>query len=527
MRPFLLLLALLLSIFSSAQNSMSLAGKINNEIYHPLELAAVVLKNIDSVYVADVFTGSNGEFAFQKIPKGLFYLEVSYLGYDKYFSSVIDFKLSMVLPAISLKKNTTLKEIDITKTKNAIEFKAGKMVYTLDRDQTNAGLNALDALRKIPGVYVDNEDNITVRGKGGIKVYIDNRPSALAAESPAEAIKFFPAGSIESIEVITNPGAKYDAAGAGAIINIILKKEKKMGINGNYSLSSGTRYEFSGVNKYNGGFNANIRRYKTNVFINSGLRLAESQSSNSNDRKNALGQSILSNSNSKNNSGGVFTKAGIDYFINDKNIFGVFYLISYNDNFSHDTSVATNNYNSPFLPASHANSYKDGSFISHTLNLNYILKTKRAGEEFSFDFTYSLLSRKGADSINTGYERPNLTDTFQHQYSNTLGHVISNTSQIDYSKTLKGEASLEAGMKNSYTGNDSKFNFLNMESSQWALDSNLSNQFDYLENVLAGYVQYSNKYKKWEYLLGLRGDISQSKVVSYQFLNNTQYFSKN
>ncbi len=495
-----------------AQSTLKLSGTVMDEANAtPMELTAVVLKSMDSVYIADVFTDNSGKFIFTKLSSGKLYLEISYVGYDKYLSSIFDLKTSLTLPAIKLKKNNTLNEVDITKIKNAIEFKPGKTVYNVGRDETNAGLDGLEVLKKIPGVYVDNNDNITVRGKSGIRVYIDDRPSSMSVESPAEAIKFFPAGSIESIEVITNPGAKYDAAGSGAIINVKLKKEKKMGANGNYSLSSGTRNEFSGINKYNGGLNANIRRYKTNVFINSGLRLSESLSSNLNDRRNELGQSILSSSNSKGNSGGVFTKAGIDYFINDKNIFGIFYLISYNENKNIDTSVATNTYNSPFLPASKANSYKDGSFISHTLNLNYILKTKRAGEEFSFDFTHSILSRKGVDSISTGYERMNLPDIFQYQFSNTLSHVISNSTQVDYSRTLKGEASIDGGIKNSYTGNDSKFNFLNMESGQWAIDSNLSNRFDYLENVLAGYVQFGNKYKKWVYEVGLRGEQTQVK----------------
>jgi iron complex outermembrane receptor protein len=518
------LVLLIISLTSFAQNAITLTGKVNDESNNsPVELAAVVLKTADSVYVADVFTNTVGQFAFTKVPSGKFYVEISFLGYEKYFSKYMEIKSSMEIPLIKLKKSeNTIKEVNITATKNALEFKPGKTVYTVGRDQTNAGLDGLEVLKKIPGVFVDNNDNITVRGKSGIRVYIDDRPSALAVESPAEAIKFFPAGSIESIEVITNPSAKYDAAGAGAIINIKLKKEKKLGMNGNMSIGAGSRYEFTGVNKFNGGFNANIRRNKTNVFINASSRMDERQSYNENHRVSANGQSLDSYTNGLNNSMNVFVKAGVDYFINDKNTFGISYLISTSQYKNNTKSISNNTYDSTFhFPASNSNSLNKGNFTSHTVNLNYIFKTKHAGEEFSFDVTHSILSRNNIDTINTSYMIPNFP--LLSQFTDIKGNVQTNSSQVDYTRTLKGEAKIEAGLKNSYTSNTSKFNFFNNEGQSWRLDSAQSNKFDYFENISAAYSQYSNKYKKWEYLLGLRAEYTIVKSnlsdVNQHYLN--------
>ncbi len=507
MKQLFTFLFLSIALFVSAQNGvpLSLTGIVTDESNNtPVEYAAVVLKTPDSVYVADVFTNSNGKFSFLKVSSGKFYIEISYLGYEIYYSPILEITSAKEIGGIKLKKNSnSIKEVSVTATKNALEFKAGKTVYTVARDQTNAGLNGLEILRKIPGVFVDNDDNISVRGKRGIRVYIDDRPSALAAESPAEAIKFFPAGSIESIEVITNPGAKYDAGGSGAIINIKLKKEKKMGINGNYNLGAGTSYEFSGVNKFNGGLNANIRRNNTNVFLNTNLRQDARQTHNENNRESGAGLEIRSSSNGENSSLNGFAKAGVDYFINDKNTFGISYLVSSSNFINKSKSVSTNNYNNPLFPATHANSNTNGAFTTHTVNLNYIFKTKRAGEEFSFDVTHSILSRNNRDSLNTFAEYPFPTLS---QYSNLKGHIVSNSSQVDYSKALKGDAKVEAGVKNSYTGNKSNFDFYNNLQSEWKLDSSQSNRFDYFENISAVYTTYSDKYKKWEYELGLRGE---------------------
>lgn len=522
MKQFFALIFFFISLGLFAQKEIQLSGIITDETDNtPIDLAAVILKSSDSVYIADVFTNSAGKFLFAKTPAGKFYIEISYIGFDKYYSNLMEIKTNTEIPAIKLKKNTTLKEVNITKVKNALEFKAGKTVYTVGRDQTNTGLNGLEVLRKIPGVFIDNNDKITVRGKSGIRVYVDDRPSSLSAESPAEAIKFFPAGSIESIEVITNPGAKYDAEGSGAIINIRLKKEKKMGFNGNASIGAGSKYEFSGVNKYNGTFNANIRRNKTNVFVNAGGRQDERRSYNESNRMEASGAKLSSISDGSFRGANIFAKAGLDYFINDRNTFGVSYMINSSKNQNAALGKSTNNYNNPLFLGTNSSTSTYASYLSHTVNFNYILKTKRAGEEFSLDITQSMLDRNSTDSISTGFENfPNLK---LNQFSNTGGGVVNNSSQLDYSRALKGDGKFEAGFKNSYISNQSTFNFFNLKSQNWSMDSARSNRFDYYENVAAAYSTYSNKYKKWDYELGLRGEYTIVKSnltdVNQNYLN--------
>jgi iron complex outermembrane receptor protein len=501
---FTLILSFFVIIAYGQQPGFRISGVVNDKSDNtPVELAAVILKTADSAYVMDVLVDKNGKFILQKVNSGNYYLEVNFLSYKKYYSSKFDVKQNLDLGVILLEKNTTnVKEVNVTAIKNAVEFKAGKTVYNVGRDQTNAGLNGLEVLKKIPGVFVDNNDNISVRGKSGIRVYIDDRPSAMAAESPADAIKFFPAGSIESIEVITNPSARYDAAGAAAIINIHLKKEKKLGVNGSVNAGAGSQYEFSGINKMNLGGNANLRRNKTNAFLNANTRQDGRYTFNENTRELGSGQSVNSAVKGNNTSFNAFGKGGVDYFINDKHSFGVSLLTGFNGFNSKNESNAKSN--AIIYPSSKTLSLSDAAFNSNTLNLNYLWKTKHAGEEISFDITHSVYNRKNLDSIeNTIFLASPL---IENQYSRVKGRVLSNSSQADYTRTLKGDAKMEAGLKNSYTTNSSNFDFYNRLEQSWYFDSARSNRFSYYENISAAYGDYSNKYKKVEYELGLRAE---------------------
>ncbi len=147
-------LAILVFVLNSfSQNAITLSGTVSDESNNTaLELAAVVLKTADSNYIADVFTNNTGKFIFNKVPTGKCFIEINYLGYEKYFSSLLEIKSSMEVPVIKLKKSeNSIKEVNITATKNALEFKAGKTVYTVSRDQTNAGLNGLE--KRNPCLY--------------------------------------------------------------------------------------------------------------------------------------------------------------------------------------------------------------------------------------------------------------------------------------------------------------------------------------------------------------------------------------
>ena len=496
-------------IVSQAQNAFKITGSVLEEGTNaPLELAAVVLRNTDSSYVADAIADKYGKFTLNRVASGKYFIEINFLSFAKYFSPLIDVTSDKDIGTVHIAKNANnVKEVNVEAIKNAVEFKPGKTVYTVARDATNTGLNALEVLRKIPGVFIDNNDNITVRGKSGIRIYVDDRPSAMAAESAADAIRFFPAGSIESIEVITNPSARYDAAGAAAIINIKLKKEKKMGSNGNMSAGIGSRYEFSGINKFTGTANGNVRRNKSNFFYNASGRDFTTTFYNENNRFDKVGAYLKNSSNGQNHMQMGFVKAGIDYFLNDRNTFGVSYSINGNKAVSTSEGASKNNYNTLYYPETQSHTENNSKFQSQSVNLNYLHKTKHAGEEISFDITQSSFSRKGLDSLNSTLMLP--VPLPQYQYTRTNGTITTNTAQADYSRTLKGSAKIEAGVKNSYTGHKSIFNLLNLKGQEWNFDSLRSNQFDYYENISAAYAQYSNKYNKWEYQLGLRAEYTK------------------
>lgn len=523
MKHLLTLCFLLLIGVVNAQNAYKITGTVLEEGSNaPLELAAVVLRSADSTYVADAIADKNGRFLLSKIASGKYFIEVNFLSFVKFYSSWIEVSSDKDIGTVKITKSANyVKEVNVEAIKNAVEFKPGKTVYTVARDATNTGLNGLEVLRKIPGVFIDNNDNITVRGKSGIRIYIDDRPSAMAAESAADAIRFFPAGSIESIEIITNPSARYDAAGAAAIINVKLKKEKKMGSNGNISAGVGSRYEFSGINKFTATANGNIRRNKSNFFYNASGRDFGTSFYNENNRFDTSGGFLRNSSNGNNHTSMGFIRTGIDFFLNDRNTLGISYSLSGNQNVSNSKGSSKNNFQSLFYPETSSQTESNSKFKSQSVNVNYLYKTKHAGEEISFDVTQSTFSRKGLDSLNSTLLL--ITPLSQYQYTRTNGTIVTNTAQSDYSRTLKGSAKIEAGIKNSYTGHKSIFDMLNLKGQEWNLDSLRSNRFDYYENISAAYTQYSNKYHKWEYQLGLRAEYtkvnSNLNDVKQEYLN--------
>src|ERR1043165_2958383 len=277
----MLLIGLWLALFTkgNAQEAKKPAGegKITGKIYDsvtkkPIEYATITLFELGNKKVLNgTITDSTGRFTLADINAGTYKMVIEFLGYLPHTINtlVLDKQnLQADLKDIFLSlKGVTLQNVTVTSPARLIENKIDKLVFNAEKDITSQGGVATDILKKIPQVSVDVDGNVQLAASSSIRFLINGNPSAVFGSNIADVLQSIPASQIKSIEVITNPGAKYDAQGLGGIINIILKSSKVQGVNGNLSLSAGTRNE-------NGSFNLNARKdnFGFNAFISGNAR---------------------------------------------------------------------------------------------------------------------------------------------------------------------------------------------------------------------------------------------------------------
>ena len=232
----------ILLCFAFVVSGQSISGKIQDPSGKAIEYTTVALKNAsDSLLSRGAITDMDGNFEMGGVEAGNYFIECSYIGYETFYSEVIQYTGGdLVLQPYTLKTSSqVLNEVTVTARKPLIEIRADKMILNTDASVSAIGTNALELLKKAPGVVIDNNDNIQLKGKNGVRIYIDGKPSYFSAQELANFLKGIASSDIEAVEIITNPSAKYDAQGNAGIINLRLKKNKNFGTNGSANLSLG------------------------------------------------------------------------------------------------------------------------------------------------------------------------------------------------------------------------------------------------------------------------------------------------
>src|SRR6476619_4650211 len=316
---FLILLVAVQLVFSNLKSQVT--GFVKDDQGNPVKGATIsLLRSADSGLVKFAASTNDGSFAFSGIKEGAYRLKTTFVGHKPSFSSTFNYAGSEVkLPAVVLvKAQGEMKEVVVTASRPLIEVKADKTILNVEGTINSVGSDMLELLRKSPGVMVDKDDNISMNGKNGVQVYIDGRPTPLAGADLATYLRSIQSSQVESIELITNPSAKYEAAGNAGIINIRLKKNKSFGTNG--SINAG--YNIGTYPKYNAGLSLNHRNKNVNLFGNYSYN--EGKNYNTLNIHRTVSDSafqtlstIMFNNKSHN------FKAGADYFIDKKNTVGV------------------------------------------------------------------------------------------------------------------------------------------------------------------------------------------------------------
>ena len=515
---FLLVLFFSVTAYSQADISHNtISGRVQDSKGKALAGTTVeLLRAKDSLLIKASITNNDGYFEINTKANLPFILSYDLLGFEKKYSPVFtltenkDFKAATVSLAISPKK---LEDVTVTSTrKPLIEVKADKLVFNVENSINSTGSDALELLQKSPGVQVDNNDNISMKGKTGVKIYIDGKKLEMDTKDIASYLRSINSNDIEAIEMISNPSAKYDASGNAGIINIRLKKNKKFGTNGTVNLG----FKQGITPKGNGSINLNYRNKKVNLFGNLGgdigiyehnLYLNRTQNDTVYDQ----------NTKNKNDNENYNAKLGIDYFIDSKNTIGA--IVKYNNEDSKWSSAGNTNIyfksQSPanFVKRLQASSGIPGLRTNINSNLNYRY-ADTMGTEITADADYGTFRGRGDSYQPNYYVDMNGNPISTSIYANhTPTDIDIYTAKVDIEMNKWG-GKLGYGAKVSYVKTNNTLDFFDVSPSTFKYTPvpSKSNQFDYTENVNAGYINYQRKLTaKLDLQLGLRLEQTNSE----------------
>lgn len=514
MKHYVTIFFLLIASFAGAQ---SISGKVDGDDGKALPKATVyLLLAKDSSQAALTTSDEQGNFKFDNVADNQYMVKVSSINYLTYFSSTFNVAgKNYILPDIILaKSNAVLSGVVVTGKKPPVEVKAGKTVVNVDASPTNAGLNVLEILEKSPGVSVDNDGNVSLKGKGGVMILIDGKQTYLSGQSLAAFLKSIQASGLDQIEIMTNPPAKYDAAGGAGIINIKTKKGTIRGINGNVNFN----YAQGFYPKYNGGANFNYRNKKINIFgsynggVWEGLGVLTL-------KRNFYEQETLSGhseqtTNRHNRSNWHNMKLGADYYFTSKDVIGVVVNSNINPwkNWQYSSSYlkdVNNKTTSLFL----SDAFNSNNSKNITTNLNYKHTFDSTGKEISTDFDYGYYDSRGKNALTTEVYDGNNSKLGNNILLNGLFPSITTiyTGKVDYVHPLRKNLKLETGIKASFVNIDNDVLYKRDIGSGWFDDEERSNHFIYKENVNAAYAILTTSIKKWEFTGGLRAENTNAK----------------
>lgn len=495
-----------------AQSKSTVNGNVQDHNGKALQSVTVSLLNAkDSSLVKADVTDSDGQFELSIVNEGNFLLSYTILGFEKKFSDRFELKpgkkhnAGTMSLAVAAKK---LQDVTVTSRKPMIEVKADKTIFNVENSINATGSNALELLQKSPGIQVDNNENITMKGKTGVKVYIDGKMTQLNSKDLAAYLKSINSNDIEAIEMISNPSAKYDASGNAGIINIRLKKNKKFGTNG--SVNAGF---VQGITpKGNGSVNLNYRDKKVNLFGNVGTNVGRYENELNLYRiqlDSLYDQKSVNFSNNKS----INLKAGADFFIDSRNTIGGMITTNFAENNWSSTSNTDIYYNptSTYQKTLKAYNSIPGNRNNVNFNLNYRY-IDTSGREINFDGDYGQFRGRGSSHQPNYYYDKNgniISTVVNRNYTPTDIDIY--TAKVDFEEP-KWKGKLGYGAKFSYVKTANTFDFYNDVNGVPVKVLGRSNSFTYKENVNAAYVNYNRQFSpKWSLQAGLRAEQTNSE----------------
>lgn len=517
----------------SKANDGQLTGKVIDEKLNALPFVSVsLLKASDSSAVKGGMTNDEGSYTFKDLPYQDYLVAFNMVGYSRIVKG--PYHLTAGQPVSNpgnVRLNPSakqLKDVSIVSRKPLIERQVDKTVLNIENSALAAGNTALEILQKAPGVTVDKDGNISLRGKKGVLVLIDGKPTYMSSDQLANMLRSTEGNAIQTIELINNPSAKYDAAGNSGIINIKLKKNQNFGTNGSVKAGGG----YGRYYKASTGLSLNHREKKFNVFTDANFskgrqfhNLDIMRVNHTSTDDTYFNQTSASTGDRKNFN----YKAGLDYFIDDRNTLGVV-VNGYNSSGANLPEVLTLIGSRPLQTDSSvvAVNPKQYRYTGITYNLNYKGTIDTLGQEINADVDVSR------------YHSYN-NETYQNNYLNADGisykdpYIFRSGSpsaikvfafKADYTYPFSKKIKLDAGIKTSVVSTDNDALFENLINNQWQDDAARSNRFVYDENINAGYLNLKKEFSSTTVQVGVRGEQTNSKgnSVTANTLSERHYF---
>jgi len=481
----------------------------------PVPFATAALLRADSTVVTGVMADIDGKFALANVAAGDYILQVSFVGYNKEYRRV-NVPAQNDLGEISLAESATrMQEVVITGRRALVEQRLDRIVVNVSGNIITAGSSVNDLLKQLPGLIVDQSGSVTLNGRPAT-VYIDGRPTRLPADQIAQMLNGMQGDVVDRVELITNPSSRYEAGMSAAIVNIRLKRDASLGVNGSVQAGIGfTDYDF--VSR--GGLNLNYRSKKLNIFGNYGYNNTpnynETWQKRNYDGVTPVTYDQYSLSRPVPTSHTI--RAGIDGFISPKQTIGFLFTGAFNNidgTFASRAEIARTDaavIDSTIL----SDSWFTNQFSSQMYNLNYKFAISD-GEELTVDLDYGRVYARSWQNIKSGYfnsdgNEQRLPTDFQY---NGPRNIDIFSLKADYVKPFSDKSRMEAGAKAGKTVTDNEILYENWHKGEWVNDLNQSNQFKYSESVSAGYATYSHKFGKFSAMAGLRAEYTSIKGES-------------
>ncbi|WP_295648257.1 outer membrane beta-barrel protein, partial [uncultured Mucilaginibacter sp.] len=455
----LLILQTCAVLAQAVKPTVKISGAVLDEKIQPLAYATVaLLKAKDSSVVKGAITNDAGIYTFEHLNQGKYLVRVSTVGFFKAYSKPVTVANENInMPAIQLITGAkTLNAVSVTAAKPLIERKLDRMVMNVENSVLAAGSDAMEILERAPGVTIDKDDNISLKGKQGVTVMINDKLTHLSAAQLATLLHSTDGNNIQSIEIITNPSAKYDASGNSGIINIILKKNNSVGTNGSVTATAGygvypkgnasisLNHKEGNLNFY-GSYSIGSRQRSNDIYIN---RLIDTSG-----KQTYFTQHTFMPSTNYNNT----YRLGVDYDMGKTNTLGLLFSGYFNgetDNNINNTVIGSQ----PGLTDSLQNTTSTISQTYHNyeFDLNDKYRIDSLGQDISFDVDYTNFTNTNNALYNNYYLFANLTTEHPAliQQNQSPSNIIINTEKVDYTLPFHKTMKFEAGLKSSYVKTD-------------------------------------------------------------------------
>jgi iron complex outermembrane recepter protein len=507
---FIVLLGLQLNSFS--QNSVK--GQVIDSTKVAVPYCAMALLNSsDSSLVKGNLSDSSGFYLFEKIKAGNYFIKFNTVGYQS--SSTAYFRVDSLTqlslpPQVLTRAGVNLGEVSIAVYKPAIEFKNGMVIMNVENDLLAKGNTVLELLKRIPGVIVDAQNNISINGTGGARFLIDDRLQQMPVPQVIDMLSSMSADAISKIELMKNPPARYDAAGTGGLINIVTKRANVKGYNGSlvFGASQGKRARFGPFASFN------YKSNKLSVFTSlnyghwDGLNVVDNNRTLS---RNGSMQTIDAHGNYESFQKVLFYNGGLEYDLTPKTILGLYVNGNSNEDV-YNTSMETNIRNGNDFNYSKLLFTVNDSYIiqAPSYNLSLLQKIDSTGGQIKLSVGYNnYLEKQKKLSENHFYDINDQEVALASNYNTTNDRDFKVfTQKIDLNKTFKNKLALESGLKSSFVNNYSitELKFSNQSTGLFLGDTTFYNNYRYKESIMAAYTTVSRSWEKLGFSLGLRAE---------------------